>query len=576
MERVLLTILGLEPKDAEYALGEERQMASLAPVALFGLLPPAKRPEVVVALCTEQARLKTLPELEAALSGKAEVLSADIPSGADAQDVDRFLSAMVVACERHAGTTITVDVTHGYRHFSFLMYTGALYLAALGRVTVDAIYYALFNPQPQQVSPFFDLTPLLKLPRWVHALETLRETGSAKVVAALLRDHPADATAASDGKSIAKLISLVSDAHEAGLPIELGRAVGKFFEQKEKRFRKLLRSDHRLPLSDRIADRFHSLLASHKFNPETPLTGKKERLVLDEAELKRQAVLIADLLDKGNLPAGIGLMNEWTVSWVLWSRNESVGWLEYDRSRRKAAGLLRALAAVGQDSCLKTALTQQQQCLGTFWINLGNLRNALQHNGMRKQILLDDEFMQKVKDVRSYWDKELRGLPVVSLECGSSRYRHVLVSPIGERPGVLFSAIKRASDEGLPPDFCLVICSQKSETAVLDALSRAGFHGEHCSLRLDDPYAGKDERRKLIEKSRQYLTSADDVSVNITGGTTLMGVIAEDLAQEARKLARPVRRFALIDRRPTEEQKQNPFVEGDLLWLDNEGSNGDY
>ena len=97
MKRVLLTILGVDPKPAEYARGEERQMARLAPVALFGLLPPAKRPEVVVALCTAQARLKTLPELEAALSGKAEVLSVDIPSGADAQDVDRFLSAMVDA-----------------------------------------------------------------------------------------------------------------------------------------------------------------------------------------------------------------------------------------------------------------------------------------------------------------------------------------------------------------------------------------------------------------------------------------------------------------------------------------------
>ena len=188
MKRVLLTILGVDPKPAEYARGEERQIARLAPVALFGLLPPAERPEVVVALCTEQARLKTLPELEAALSGKAEVLSADIPSGADAQDVDRFLRAMVTACEKHADSAVAVDVTHGYRHFSFLMYTGALYLAALGRVTIDAIYYALLNAQPQ-LSPFFDLTPLPELPRWVHAIETLRETGSAKVVAKLLRGH---------------------------------------------------------------------------------------------------------------------------------------------------------------------------------------------------------------------------------------------------------------------------------------------------------------------------------------------------------------------------------------------------
>lgn len=575
MKRVLLTILGVNPRPAEYALGEERQTASLAPVALFGLLPPDKRPDIVLALCTKEARLETLPELEAALSGKAEVLCADIPSGADAPDADHFLSVMVSACERHAESTVMIDVTHGFRHFSFLMYAGALYLAALGRVTIDAIYYAPLTPQPQ-ISPFFDLTPLLELPRWVHALATLRETGSATVVAKLLRSHPAATTSAAEGKAIANLIDLVSDTHEAGLPIELGRAIGMFFEQKEKPFRNLLRSGHRLPLSDRVADQFHSLLAVHQFKPLTPLTGKKELLLLDKDELRRQAVLITDLLDKGNLPAALGLMNEWTVSWALWSRNEAAEWLDFHGQRRKAAGLLGALAAVGRDADLKASLSEHQQRLGQYWGRLGSLRNALHHHGMRPQILLDDQFVHEVEQVRHYWNEELRGLPVISLEFGNQRYRHLLVSPIGERPGVLFSAIKRAAGEGSPPDICVVICSQRTEVSVPEALSRAEFSGEHFLLRLDDPHAGIDEIKRLIKASRQYLSSADKVSVNITGGTTLMGVVAEDLAQEARKLARPVRRFALIDRRSQVEQKDSPFVEGDILWLDSEERNGDY
>ena len=574
MKRVLLTILGVDPKPAEYARGEERQMARLAPVALFGLLPPAKRPEVVVALCTEQARLKTLPELEAALSGKAEVLSVDIPSGADAQDVDRFLSAMVDACERHSESTVTVDVTHGFRHFSFLMYIGALYLAALGRVTIDAIYYALLTPQPQ-VSPFFDLTPLLELPRWVHALETLRETGSAKVVANLLRGHPA-ATAGTDGIAIAEIMDRVSDAHGAGLPIELGREVGGFFAQKEKPFRRILRSDHRLPLSEGVGDHLHSLLEAYRLNGTGSSPSSKKTLLLDEEELKRQADLIADLLDKANLPAALGLMNEWTVSWALWSRNETAEWLDFHQHRRKAAGLLGAMEAIGRDASLKTIISEQQQRLGEYWGRLGSLRNALHHHGMRPQVLLDAEFNGKVEQVRRYWNEELRGLPVISLESGSQRYRHLLVSPIGERPGVLFSAIKRAAGEGSPPDVCVVICSQRTEVSVPEALSRAAFSGEHFLLRLEDPHAGIDEIKRLTKASRQYLSSADKVSVNITGGTTLMGVVAEELAQEARKLARPVRRFALIDRRSPVEQKDSPFVEGDILWLDSEERNGDY
>ncbi|MGD0775997.1 MAG: TM1812 family CRISPR-associated protein, partial [Candidatus Solibacter sp.] len=443
------------------------------------------------------------------------------------------------------------------------------------RVTIDAIYYALLNPQPQ-VSPFFDLTPLLELPRWVHALETLRETGSAKVVAKLLRGHPAAAPTGTDGKALAERMDRVSDAHGAGLPIELGREVGRFFAQKEKSFRKILRSDHRLPLSEGVGDQLHSLLEAYRLNGTGSNTSSKRMLLLDKDELKRQADLIGDLLDKANLPAALGLMNEWTVSWALWSRGETLDWLDFRRQRRKAAGFLGALEAVGRDASLKSSLSDQQQRLGQYWGRFGSLRNALHHHGMRPQVLLDVDFNGKVDQVRRYWAEELRALPAISLECGCRRYRHLLVSPIGERPGVLFSAIKRASREGRPPDFCLVICSPRSETAIPEALSRAGFDGEHCFLRLEDPYAGKDERRKLAEESRQYLASADDVSVNITGGTTLMGVVAEDLAQEARKLARPVRRFALIDRRSPEEQKRDPFVEGDILWLDNEERDGDY
>ena len=55
---------------------------------------------------------------------------------------------------------------------------------------------------------------------------------------------------------------------------------------------------------------------------------------------------------------------------------------------------------------------------------------------------------------------------------------------------------------------------------------------------------------------------------NITGGTTLMGIIVQRLVEEAQRLDRPVKRFALIDRRPTAAQESDPFVQGDSHWLD--------
>ncbi len=55
-EHLLLTVLGKDPKPAQYTLADRRAEAQLAPIALFDLLPEAKRPDRVLALCTLEAR----------------------------------------------------------------------------------------------------------------------------------------------------------------------------------------------------------------------------------------------------------------------------------------------------------------------------------------------------------------------------------------------------------------------------------------------------------------------------------------------------------------------------------------
>ena len=66
----------------------------------------------------------------------------------------------------------------------------------------------------------------------------------------------------------------------------------------------------------------------------------------------------------------------------------------------------------------------------------------------------------------------------------------------------------------------------------------------------------------LPTKAKPHLPSADEVRVNVTGGTKLMGIIAERLASEARRFDRPTRRFGLIDRRPPALQDDDPYQVG--------------
>ena len=147
----------------------------------------------------------------------------------------------------------------------------------------------------------------------------------------------------------------------------------------------------------------------------------------------------------------------------------------------------------------------------------------------------------------------------------------VLVSPIGKRPGVLFSAVRACrANRGDNPALCLVICSRETEGLIEEALKKAGFEGDFEALAMEDAFGGgQDEIRQIAVDARRHFIGAGEVLVNVTGGTTLMGLAAERLANEARSLACPVvRRFGLIDRRPPREQENDPYQAGEPFWLD--------
>ena len=171
----MLTLLGVNPRSAQYVLNDgEPFETKLAPVALLELLPESDRPDRVIALCTSDAKKCTWPILEEELAGQYNLEAVDAPDGNFQEDVDKFLQAITAAIPDREGVELTVDLTHGFRHFSFLTYVAVLYLNALRNVSVRGVYYGMLNPNAP--SPFLDLRPLLELPRWVHALNALDET----------------------------------------------------------------------------------------------------------------------------------------------------------------------------------------------------------------------------------------------------------------------------------------------------------------------------------------------------------------------------------------------------------------
>ena len=582
-DHLLLTVLGTNPREALYGLGAQQHRAPMAPLALLRLLPRERRPNHVLALCTAQARESSWPILEGNLPEGCTAEVVGVPDGDAPEDVDTYLARIAGAVRGRKLSRpeqpirLTMDVTHGFRHFSFLTYVGVLYLAALRRVTITGSYYGLFRPDrpEREAHPFLDLGPLLELPRWVHALKVLEETGSTGPMAEAIAPDASRSGSNQAARSISRALSRFSEAYLSGLPLELGAEAILVLEDHLKPLRKRLRRVHRLPLTNELVDDLAEAMRRYALGNRTAARGNrwKRRIDLDDGELKRQAAVVDSLLDRSNIAVALRLMSEWTISWVTLQLGRGDGWLDYSGARREAQNWLNATAAPAQDGQLRESLGEEQRKLGGFWNELRDLRNGYAHHGMRPQPL-GSAYKQhgtQLDKVLGYWEtlRSCPALPAFTHESGT----RVLVSPMGLRPGVVFSAVHACRSPGgfgEQPTECVVICSQDTRNLIDDALQTAEYQGDLQVLQLEDPFGGQTEIDRLVRRARESLFGASEVLVNVTGGTTLMGLTAEALASEARSLACPVRRFGLIDRRPGERQDTDPYQMGEVFWLDGE------
>ena len=599
-DHVLLTVLGTNPQPTRYVLGDKESEAQLAPVALLNLLPDSEQPRHVLALCTPEAERKSWPLLKDDLDDRYQATLRHISiSGSPEEQVNTYLKTVTEAVCCNA--EVTVDVSHGFRHFSFLTYIAVLYLAALRNVRVRGAYYGLLGDggSPGQ---FLDLRPLLKLPDWIYALKVMDETGSTLPLAKVIKN--------SGNNEIVTELKNLSQEYLSGLPIELGRRAQTFRETQLEQLRKLLKND-RLPCREDLVNRLDEILKPFEVESIEMSNNKwrKEMVKLSNLELERQAMIIDCLFEHGNMANALRLLSEWTISWVIWNNGHekqgtseqvevvhhqalaspvSTGlpkahqspretclevpqWLDYKKKRRPAANLLHMIESIHNNSDLRHTLSRELCDLRKYWKDLSDLRNGYAHHGMRPQYLVGDKTSKRVERIRKYWNDTLRPCPRFSLSAIKDQGR-MLVSPMGMATGVLFSALRALQMEegdGEPLVRCLVICSGQTKGKIAETVECAGYDMKKVVLLcLEDPYGGSGEIEGLKKESCKHFIGATEVVVNVTGGTTLMGLTAQALAGTARRLACPVRCFGLIDRRTHDQQEAEPYRMGEVFWID--------
>ncbi len=290
--------------------------------------------------------------------------------------------------------------------------------------------------------------------------------------------------------------------------------------------------------------------------------GEKKDIPLTSEELRRQGRLIDGYLESGNLWAAANLLREWMISAIVFHSSATENWLDYGERRKPVENKLGALSDWNRDEALRKALTQEQRDLIKLWDKVSTRRNALAHAGMRADLtdLKPDVFRQAFDELRAKLGDEA----FWSVETADKTEDVWLVSPLGTTPGALFTAIKKAK-----PDRLLVVTSEQGKGSIPEVLDAAGREdlSPHFAL-LDDPFNGFEEARGLVGSLRQEYglgwIRAKDIVVNLTGGTTCLGWTVGRIGEALERMSLNPRTVACIDRRSPEEQRRDPYREGEM------------
>lgn len=570
----LVTVLGKEPQPRLYEYGGNNVEERLAPLALLRLLPPERQPDEVLAICTAEAKASAWPLLEnGTQAGHIAVRSVDITDRELKVPAD-FLECVAGAIPLDA-RQLSVDVTHGFRHLPLLTYLAVQYVAALRQIELGNAFYAMDEPDlagaptgavvmPKQ-SRLLDLTAVFDFPAWIRAVQAFDADGNAHWLAECIDDG------SQEHRRRANELRSAGQARKMGLPLELGCLAARIREN-GKSLRRTLRESGAL-LSKEAAEAIQ-----HSLEPfalaASPKTGasKREWVELGAPELERQARVIDDLLKRGEVQPALGLMNEWIVSCFAYRTRPGEDWLDYHKVRRRVASSLAALAEIAKEDRALVELNEEQKRLAEFWRDVANLRNSFSHHGMRADVLIGPSAAKvesNFERVRAAWSDEFRSLPQMQVELPGGSIERLLVSALGESKGVLYSAIHATRKRwGADPTACLIICSEGSQQYAAEALDAADFSGERYELVVADPYGGVDALGDVRRQARRYLIDSASICANLTGGTTFMGLIVDAIVEDADRLARDVRRFGLIDTRPSAVQRADPYHAADAFWLD--------
>ena len=394
----LLTFLGTgNYYETVYLWDEQRVTTRYAPVASTRFLHPTR----VTVLVTDEAKEKVYPAF-------AEALTAHLPAGVRPQSVPIPLGknegelwalfTRIVKAIVQPGEPFAFDITHGLRSFPYLALLAAGYVQAAFGIPVRAVLYGAFEVRDTavtpNVTPMFDLSPMLALLEWAVAADRFNRTGDARYLASLLRrqqktlalrwqDQPERLRQLSALNNLTGRLQAISQTLRLIRPHEAMEAVAGLPAQVERAAPLLeaaLGARPFLFLLDKVVQTYAPLSLAESTTP----ARQREALTRERAMLVWYA-------ERELWPQAAALGREWLVSWVM--AHLGIGPETSSTERQRVEGFLNAEAEAFLQAkkegrpfvpIFRRGLPQMETVLG-LWKSLTDVRNDILHAGMRDQ-----------------------------------------------------------------------------------------------------------------------------------------------------------------------------------------------
>ncbi|WP_411857867.1 TIGR02221 family CRISPR-associated protein [Roseiflexus sp.] len=329
----------------------------------------------ILVIVIKEAYEQNFADLERAVAEVVPIRPIHIPSGRNAVELWEIFAA--IEREIEPGDRIIFDITNGFRSIPVLALLITSFVRIVRGATLERMIYGAYDATRNNLTPVFDLTPLVELLDWTSATDAFLRYGRADVLADLARDQ-----------GLAQKLRRLTDALQTSRPAEVMKtAVGlKTAIDAE---RKTAPQQPFTLLLDRI-DREYSVFGLS--DPHQPTNA--------EAVLRKQLAMIKWYIEKGLYVQAITSAREWLVSLVVYHRG---GDLFDNSARTDAESKLNDRSGVPLTGVPLNISDQ----IRTLWRQTIEVRNSLAHVGMRRNAPEAQKVIEKVCETCSKLDELL-------------------------------------------------------------------------------------------------------------------------------------------------------------------------